>query len=92
MKEEDVKREVEFMLNNRKHTNDILQWVGAVTIIIGHICNAIGPDAYPYNIVAFTIGTAMFLAWAIRVMNNPQMVVNIVAIVTCLIGLVNAWK
>ena len=92
MKEEDVKREVEFMLNNRKHTNDILQWVGAVTIIIGHICNAIGPDAYPYNIVAFTIGTVMFLTWTIRVLNKPQMVVNIVAIVTCLIGLVNAWK
>jgi energy-converting hydrogenase Eha subunit E len=72
--------------------NDIIQWIGAVFIIIGHICNAIGPDTYPYNIVAFTIGTVMFLTWAIRMRNNPQMVVNIVAIVTCLIGLVNAWR
>jgi energy-converting hydrogenase Eha subunit E len=72
--------------------NDIIQWIGAVFIIIGHICNAIGPDVYPYNIVAFTIGTVAFLTWTIRVRNNPQMVVNIVAIVTCVIGLVNAWR
>ena len=72
--------------------DDILQWVGAVFIIIGHICNAIGPDAYPYNIVAFTIGTVMFLTWTIRVLNKPQMVVNIVALVTCAIGLVTAWR
>ena len=79
------------MIYNLK-ANDIIQWIGAVFIIIGHICNAMGPDAYPYNIVAFTLGTVMFLTWTIRVMNKPQMTVNIVAIVTCLIGLVNAWK
>ena len=72
--------------------NNIIQWIGAVFIIIGHIGNARGPDAYPDNIVAFTLGTVMFLTWTIRVLNKPQMVVNIVAIVTCLIGLVNAWK
>ena len=72
--------------------NDIIQWIGAVFIIIGHICNAIGPDAYPWNIVAFTLGTVMFLIWTIRVLNKPQMAVNIVAIVTCAIGLVNAWR
>jgi len=72
--------------------NDIIQWIGAVFIIIGHICNAIGPRAYPYNIVAFTLGIVAFLTWTIRVLNKPQMVVNIVAIVTCVIGLVNAWR
>jgi hypothetical protein len=72
--------------------NDILQWTGAVFIIVGHVCNAIGPSVYPYNIVAFTLGTIMFMAWTIRVKNRPQLVVNIVAIVTCLLGLFNAWK
>jgi len=72
--------------------NDIIQWIGAVFIIIGHICNAIGPRAYPYNIVAFTLGIVAFLTWTIRVLNKPQMAVNIVAIVTCAIGLVNAWR
>ena len=72
--------------------NDILQWAGAVFIIAGHVCNAMGPSVYPYNIVAFTLGTIAFMAWTIRVKNRPQLIVNIVAIVTCLIGLVSAWK
>ena len=72
--------------------NDILQWSGAFFVIIGHVFNSIGPSVYPYNIVAFTLGTIMFLIWTIRVKNNPQLVVNVVAIVTCLIGLVNAWR
>ena len=72
--------------------NDMLQWSGAVFVIIGHVFNSIGPSVYPYNIVAFTLGTIMFLTWTIRVKNNPQLVVNVVAIVTCLIGLVNAWR
>jgi hypothetical protein len=72
--------------------NDILQWIGAVFIIAGHVCNAIGPSVYPYNIVAFTLGTIAFMYWTIRVKNRPQLVVNIVAIVTCLLGLFNAWR
>ena len=71
--------------------NDSLQWVGEVFIIIGHICNSIGPDAYPYNIVAFTLGTIAFMIWTIRVNNRPQLTVNLVAIVTCFIGLAKAW-
>lgn len=72
-------------------TNDIIQWTGAVAIIAGHILNAIGPAAYPWNIVAFTVGTIAFLTWTIRVKNTPQMVVNLVAMITCGIGLVTAW-
>ena len=71
--------------------NDILQWIGAVFIIIGHVFNAIGPSVYPYNIVAFTLGTVFFLTWTLRVKNKPQMIVNVVAITTCLSGLVNAY-
>jgi len=70
---------------------DTIQWVGAVFIIIGHICNAMGPSVYPYNIVAFTLGTIAFMTWTILVKNRPQLVVNVVAITTCIIGLVNAW-
>ena len=72
--------------------NDGLQWAGAVFIIIGHVCNSIGPNAYPYNIVAFTLGTIAFMTWAIRVKNKPQFIVNAVAIITCLIGLVKAYS
>ena len=72
--------------------NDALQWAGAVFVIIGHVFNSIGPSVYPYNIVAFTLGTVAFLAWASRVKNSPQIVVNVVSMVTCLIGIANAWR
>jgi hypothetical protein len=45
---------------------------------------------YPYNIAVFAVGTVAFLAWAIRVANKPQAVVNIVALAIGLVGLYNA--
>jgi hypothetical protein len=71
--------------------NEVLQWLGAVFIIVGHVLNAVGPAAYPYNIVAFTGGTVMFLWWTIRVANKPQMVVNVVAMAMCVVGLFKAF-
>jgi hypothetical protein len=71
--------------------NDVLQWTGAVFIIAGHSLNAVGPAAYPYNILAFFVGTVLFMAWSIRVANNPQLLVNIVALAIGLTGLVKAF-
>ena len=71
--------------------NDILQWTGAVFIIAGHSLNAVGPAAYPYNILAFFVGTILFMAWSIRVANKPQLLVNIVALAIGLTGLVKAF-
>jgi hypothetical protein len=71
---------------------EVLQWAGAVAIIVGHVCNAVGPEAYPYNIWAFTLGTMCFGVWTILVRNRPQFAVNAVAIVTCAIGLINAYS
>lgn len=71
--------------------NETLQWIGALFIIAGHSLNAVGPAAYPYNIITFFIGTIMFLIWTIRVANKPQMVVNLVAVGIGLTGLVKAF-
>lgn len=71
--------------------NEILQWSGAVFIIAGHSLNAVGPSAYPYNILAFFVGTVLFMAWSIRVANRPQLMVNIVALAIGLTGLVKAF-
>ena len=71
--------------------NEILQWAGAVFIIAGHSLNAVGPAAYPYNILAFFLGTVLFLAWSIRVANKPQLLVNVVAISISIVGLVKAF-
>lgn len=67
--------------------NEIVQWIGAAMIIVGHALNAIGPAAYPYNICAFVLGTIMFLIWAIRLSNKPQLIVNIVSLSIGVIGL-----
>jgi hypothetical protein len=69
----------------------MLQWTGAVAIIAGHVLNSIGPSMYPYNIVVFAVGTVAFLAWALRVRNTPQAVVNVVALAIGLVGLYKAF-
>ena len=71
--------------------NEILQWTGAVFIIAGHSLNAVGPAAYPYNILAFFLGTILFMAWSIRVANKPQLLVNIVALAIGFSGIVKAF-
>ena len=71
--------------------NEILQWTGAVFIIAGHSLNAVGPAAYPYNILAFFLGTILFMGWSIRVANRPQLLVNIVTIMLGASGLVKAF-
>ena len=74
-----------------KSVDELLQWSGAVFIIAGHVLNAVGPATYPYNIVAFFLGTILFLAWSLRVANKPQMLVNVVAIAITGAGMVKAF-
>lgn len=71
--------------------DDTLQWIGAVGVIAGHSLNAVGPAAYPWNVVAFFIGTTFFLIWSTRARNRPQTLVNIVALVIGLTGLYKAF-
>ena len=71
--------------------DEILQWSGAVFIIAGHSLNAMGPEAYPYNILAFFVGTILFMIWTIRVANKPQLMVNIVALAIGASGLFKAF-
>ncbi len=73
--------------------NEVLQWAGALFIIAGHLLNTAGTEVHgdKWNILAFTLGTICFMAWAVRVANKPQLMVNVVAITTCLVGLYKAW-
>lgn len=73
--------------------NDAIQWLGAVAVIAGHLLNTLQEYDYsvrPWNIVAFTIGVSAFLVWSYRVRNRPQLTVNVVSIVICVLGLYNA--
>ena len=74
-----------------KHIDNTLQWTGAAAIIAMHVLNAVGPEAYPWNIVAAFIGTVAFLAWTIRVRNLPQFTVNVVALAIGFVGLYKAF-
>ena len=76
---------------NTQKLNDILQWTGAVAIIAMHILNAVGPEAYPYNIIAAFVGTVAFLAWTVRVRNLPQFTVNVIALAIGFVGLYKAF-
>jgi hypothetical protein len=71
--------------------DNTLQWTGAAAIIAMHVLNAMGPEAYPWNIVAAFVGTVAFLAWTIRVRNLPQFTVNIVALSIGFVGLYRAF-
>ena len=71
--------------------NDTIQWTGATAIIAMHVLNAMGPEAYPWNIVAAFVGTVAFLAWTVRVRNVPQFTVNIVALGIGFVGLYRAF-
>jgi len=70
--------------------DNTLQWTGAVAIVLGHAFNAMGPAMYPWNITVFAIGTIMFLIWALRVGNRPQLMVNVVSLAIGILGLVKA--
>lgn len=75
----------------KQNINEILQWAGAVLIIAGHSLNAVGPAVYPYNILTFLLGTVMFLAWAVRVANKPQITVNVVSVAIGIFGMARAF-
>ena len=70
---------------------DLLQWPGAVFIILMHVGNAIGPAAYPYTLIAALLGTCCFLAWSYLAGNRPQLLVNLVAMTVLVVGLFKAF-
>jgi len=72
------------------HTDEVLQWIGAIFVIVGHTLNSIGPETYPWNIVAFLFGTIAFFIWAIRIRSRPQILVNVVALSLIVAGIFNA--
>ena len=77
------------MKNSNVKFNEVLQWVGAFFISVGHVFNTLGVAYHKdfWNIAAFAVGTTAFLLWTIRVANKPQMAVNLVALATIAVGL-----
>lgn len=73
---------------SNEQINQTLQWIGVVFVTTGYVLSALGAATYPWNIASFLIGAMMFLGWAIRVSNRPQIVVNAIAAFICFTGLI----
>lgn len=71
--------------------NDIIQWLGVIFIVLGHVFNAMG-NMDPWNVLVFTLGTIFFLTWAFRVNNKAQITVNLVSVIICILGLYRAFS
>lgn len=72
-------------------TNETIQWLGTIFVIIGHLLNSFG-TMDPFNIVSFLIGLIFFLIWAINQKNTPQTIANVVGIAICIFGIYRAYN
>jgi hypothetical protein len=71
--------------------NNALQWTGTVCLLGMYTLMSFFPHLHPWNIVCGVLGGACYLAWTLRVRNQPQLLVNVVAIAIGLAGLYKAW-
>jgi hypothetical protein len=75
----------------RTEIDNILQWAGTACLLTMYVLMSFFPHLHPWQIVAAVLGGGCYLAWTIRVVNKPQMLVNVVAITIGLAGLYKAW-
>ena len=71
--------------------DELIQWVGTAFILVMYALMNFFPQYYPWNIVAGLGGAICFFAWAFRVANKQQMIINAVAIALCVLGLYRIW-
>ena len=75
------------MKNSNVLVNELIQWVGTAFILVMYALMNFFPEYYPWNIVMGLGGAICFFAWAYRVANKQQMIINGVAIALCVVGL-----
>lgn len=68
-------------------TDEIIQWIGTVFILVMYVLMSYFPNLHPWNVVAGFFGGLAYFTWTVRVKNYPQMVINAVAITLCAGGL-----
>lgn len=68
--------------------NDIIQWIGTLFVLAMYVIMSWFPGLYPMNVVAGLCGAIFFFAWTVRVKNYPQMIINVVAAIVCVLGLI----
>ena len=74
-----------------RHIDEVIQWVGTGFILVMYALINFFPEFRVYTIVTGLGGAVCFFAWAYRVANKQQMIINGVAITLCVVGLYKAW-
>ena len=64
----------------------LLKWTGTVLTLMGAILTSI--DIQPYNIWLLNIGSAVFVAWAIRIKDGAMITVNLGLLTIYSIGVI----
>ena len=71
-------------------TNEIIQWVGTAFILAMYVISNFFPGYDDLRNSVALAGGLCFFAWSYRVANKPQMIINGVAIVLCVVGLLKS--
>ena len=72
-------------------TNEIIQWTGTVFILAMYAIMSYYPELHPYNIMMGLLGGLCYFTWTVRVRNYPQMLINAVAVLLCVGGLIKHY-
>jgi len=71
-------------------TNELIQWAGTAFILAMYVISNFFPGYDDLRNSVALVGAACFFAWSYRVANRQQMIINGVAIVLCVVGLLRA--
>jgi uncharacterized protein with PQ loop repeat len=68
--------------------NNILKWAATTITLIGAVLTSL--NIYPLNVIAFNIGSVLWLIFAIRIKEPSLIVVNSGLLLVYIAGLVKA--
>jgi hypothetical protein len=71
--------------------NEMIQWAGTACFMVMYSIMSFFPECHPWNILAGTAGSILYLIWSLRVVNKPQVITNLVGLTICLVGLYKVW-
>ncbi len=68
--------------------NNILKWVATTITLVGAVLTSL--NIYPLNVIAFNLGSVLWLIFAIRIKEPSLIVVNTGLLLVYVAGLVKA--
>ena len=75
---------------NMNKTNETIQWLGTAFILAMYVISNFFPGYDDLRNSVALVGALCFFTWSYRVANKQQMIINGVAIVLCVVGLLKS--